>query len=105
MAGLLVGHYTHEEAACGVTAVISPESAVTGVDVRGSAPGTRELNLLSPENLVEKVQVVVLSAGSVFGLAASDGVVRWLPRRGKYYPAMTGSDAECITSRHSAPPP
>jgi len=47
-------------------------------DVRGAAPGTRETDLLEPVNLVEKVRAVVLSGGSAFGMAASDGVVRWL---------------------------
>jgi len=68
--GLIVGHYTDIDAVCGVTAVICPEGAVAGVDVRGSAPGTRETDLLDPINLVEKAQAVVLSGGSVFGLAA-----------------------------------
>ena len=80
--GLIVGHYTDIDAVCGVTAVICPEGAIAGVDVRGSAPGTRETDLLDPVNLVEKAQAVVLSGGSVFGLAASDGVVRWLSEHG-----------------------
>ena len=84
--GLIVGQYTDLDAACGVTAVICPEGAVTGVDVRGSAPGTRETDLLDPVNLVEKAQAVVLSGGSVFGLAASDGVVRWLSEHGYGFP-------------------
>jgi L-aminopeptidase/D-esterase-like protein len=84
--GLLVGHYTDLEALSGVTAVICPEGAVAGVDVRGSAPGTRETDLLRPENLVEKVHAVVLSGGSVYGLAASDGVVRWLSEHGFGFP-------------------
>lgn len=79
--GLLVGHYTDQDAACGVTVVICPEGAVAGVDVRGSSPGTRETDLLEPMNLVERVQAVVLSGGSVFGLSASDGVVRWLEEK------------------------
>lgn len=58
--------------------MLCPEGAVAGVDVRGAAPGTRETDLLAPVNLVEKVQAVVLSGGSAFGMAASDGVVRWL---------------------------
>ncbi len=84
--GLIVGHYTDIDAVCGVTAVICPEGAVAGVDVRGSAPGTRETDLLDPVNLVEKAQAVVLSGGSVFGLAASDGVVRWLSEHGYGFP-------------------
>jgi L-aminopeptidase/D-esterase-like protein len=80
--GLIVGHCTDIDAVCGVTVVICPEGAVAGVDVRGSAPGTRETDVLDPINLVEKAQAVVLSGGSVFGLAASDGVVRWLSEQG-----------------------
>jgi L-aminopeptidase/D-esterase-like protein len=86
VAGLIVGHFTDLKAASGVTAVICKEGAVAGVDVRGSAPGTRETDLLAPSNLVEKIQAIVLSGGSVFGLAASDGVVRWLSKRGIGYP-------------------
>ena len=83
---LIVGHFTDIDAVCGVTVVICPEGAVAGVDVRGSAPGTRETDLLDPLNLVEKAQAVVLSGGSVFGLAASDGVVRWLAEQGYGFP-------------------
>jgi L-aminopeptidase/D-esterase-like protein len=84
--GVLVGNYTDTDAVCGVTAVICPEGAVAGVDVRGSAPGTRETDLLAPLNLVEKAQAVVLSGGSVFGLAAADGVTRWLAEEGIGFP-------------------
>ena len=84
--GIKVGHYTDVSAACGVTVIICPEGAVAGVDVRGSAPGTRETDLLDPTNLVEKAQAVVLSGGSVYGLSASDGVVRWLSEKGYGFP-------------------
>ena len=84
--GLIVGHYTDIDAICGVTVVICPEGGIAGVDVRGSAPGTRETDLLDPVNLVEKAHAVVLSGGSVFGLAASDGVVRWLSEHGYGFP-------------------
>jgi L-aminopeptidase/D-esterase-like protein len=86
VAGLIVGHYTDKEAASGVTVMICAEGAVAGVDVRGAAPGTRETDLLEPLNLVDKVQAIVLSGGSVYGLAAADGVVRWLSKRGIGYP-------------------
>ena len=52
--GLIVGHYTDIDAVCGVTVVVCAEGAVAGVDVRGSAPGTRETDVLDPINLVEK---------------------------------------------------
>lgn len=86
VAGLRVGHYTDREAVTGLTVILCPEGAVTGVDVRGSAPGTRETDLLDPVNLVEKAQAVVLSGGSVYGLAVADGVVRWLSEKGFGFP-------------------
>jgi L-aminopeptidase/D-esterase-like protein len=86
VAGIIVGHYTDRAAASGVTVMICEAGAVAGVDVRGAAPGTRETDLLEPANLVDKVQAIVLSGGSVYGLAASDGVVRWLSKRGIGYP-------------------
>ena len=82
VAGIEVGHYTEGEAASGVSVVLCKEGAVGGVDVRGGGPCTRETDLLAPGNLVEKVQAVVLSGGSVYGLAAADGVVRWLSEKG-----------------------
>lgn len=84
--GIKVGHYTDTKAASGVTVILCPQGAVAGVDVRGAAPGTRETDLLAPLNLVEEVQAVVLSGGSVFGLAAADGVVRWLYEKGIGFP-------------------
>ena len=94
--GIRVGHYTDTAAACGVTVVICPDGAVAGVDVRGSAPGTRETDLLSPLNLVDKVQAVVLSGGSVYGLSAADGVVRWLADRGIGFPLEKGHVAPIV---------
>ncbi len=76
--GIFVGHHTDEQAASGTTVALCRQGAVAGVEVGGSAPGTRETDLLAPENLVEKVHAVVLSGGSVFGLCAADGVVRFL---------------------------
>ena len=84
--GILVGHYTDIQAVSGVTVIVAPKGAVAGVDVRGSAPGTRETDLLSPLNLVEQAQAVVLSGGSVFGLSAADGVTRWLAEEGYGFP-------------------
>jgi len=76
--GLQVGHAQNLEAATGCTVVLTPEGAVCGVDQRGGAPGTRETDLLRPMHLVEKVNAVLLTGGSAFGLAAADGVMRWL---------------------------
>jgi len=86
IAGILAGNYTDKTAACGVTVIVCKQGAVAGVDVRGSAPGTRETDLLDPINLVENVQAVVLTGGSAYGLAASDGVVRWLADRQLGFP-------------------
>jgi L-aminopeptidase/D-esterase-like protein len=96
VAGITVGHYTDTDAASGATAVICTEGAVTGVDVRGSAPGTRETDLLAPTNLVEKAQAVVLAGGSVYGLAAADGVVRWLAGKGIGFPLDKGHVAPIV---------
>lgn len=77
--GIKVGHWTSTSRPTGCTVVLAPpDGAVGGVDVRGSAPGTRETDLLNPENLVERVNAVVLSGGSAFGLDAASGVMRYL---------------------------
>jgi L-aminopeptidase/D-esterase-like protein len=94
--GIRVGHFSSREAASGVTVILVPEGAVAGVDVRGSAPGTRETDLLDPMNLVEKVQAVVLTGGSVYGLATADGVVKWLASRGCGFPLEGGQVAPIV---------
>jgi L-aminopeptidase/D-esterase-like protein len=96
VAGILVGSFTDTAAVSGVTVVLCTEGAVGAVDVRGAAPGTRETDLLAPENLVEKVQGIVLSGGSVYGLAAADGVVRWLSERGCGFPLGDGQVAPIV---------
>jgi len=80
--GISVGHYTDLENATGCTVVLCKDGAVGGVDVRGSAPGTRETDLLSPIAMVDRVHAVLLSGGSAFGLAAATGVVDYLEERG-----------------------
>lgn len=79
--GLKVGQVENPEAKTGVTVVIAEKGAVCGVDVRGAAPGTRETDLLSPINAMEKVQAVVLSGGSAFGLEAASGVMDYLEEK------------------------
>jgi L-aminopeptidase/D-esterase-like protein len=76
--GIEVGQAQDDEALTGCTVVMCRKGAVGGVDVRGSAPGTRETDLLNPINLVEKVHAVLLSGGSAFGLDAASGVMRYL---------------------------
>lgn len=73
--GLSIGCASDERALTGVTVVVPDGRAVCGVDVRGGGPGTRETDALSPENLVDAVDALVLAGGSVYGLAAADGVV------------------------------
>lgn len=81
--GIRVGHWTDERAATGCTVVLCGENgAVAGVDVRGGGPGTREIALLDPTCLVQRVHAVCLSGGSAFGLAAADGVMRYLEEQG-----------------------
>lgn len=81
--GIRVGQQQNEKAKTGVTVVMAPkDGAIGGVSVRGAAPGTRETDLLRPGNLVEYVHAVVLAGGSAFGLAAADGVMRYLAQTG-----------------------
>jgi L-aminopeptidase/D-esterase-like protein len=78
ISGIEVGHASDFDALTGVTAILCRKGAVAGVDVRGSAPGTRETDLLNPINMVEKVHAIVLAGGSAFGLDSASGVVRYL---------------------------
>ncbi len=82
VAGVLVGHAADTTALTGVTVVLTPMGAVGGVDVRGGAPGTRETDLLAPENMVQEVHAIALCGGSAMGLAAASGVVDWLREQG-----------------------
>lgn len=90
--GIRVGHATRDGDGrrTGCT-VIVPETACTaGVDVRGGAPGTRETDLLDPRNLVDKVDAIVLSGGSAFGLRTADGVMDGLADLGRGWPVGGG---------------
>jgi len=79
---VLVGHAQDDDALTGCTVVLTPNGAVAGVDVRGSAPGTRETDLMRPCNLVERIQAVVLSGGSAYGLDAASGAMQFLEEEG-----------------------
>lgn len=80
--GIRLGNAQNLEAATGCTVILCEEGAVAGVDVRGGAPGTRETDLLKPENYVEKIHGVLLGGGSAFGLDAAAGVMEYLEERG-----------------------
>jgi len=81
--GIKVGHYTDKEAATGCTVVLCERGAVGGVDLRGSATSTRQIDsLLCPTHVVERIHAVLLSGGSAFGLDAAGGVMRYLEERG-----------------------
>ncbi len=81
--GLRVGHYQRSGRGwlTGTTVVLTPLGTVGGVDVRGGGPGTRETDLLRPENLVSHVNAICLTGGSAYGLAAATGVMDLLAER------------------------
>src|SRR5918998_3326767 len=80
--GIRVGHHTLTERPTGCTVVLADgDGAVGGVSQRGGAPGTRETDLLGPSNMVDKVNAIVLSGGSAYGLDAAQGVVKYLEER------------------------
>ena len=83
--GIRVGHWTDLEGLTGCTVVLCPPGTVGSGEVRGGAPGTRETDALRPGTLVNEVHAVLLTGGSAFGLAAADGVARWLEERGVGY--------------------
>jgi len=96
--GVRVGHHTLTERPTGCTVIVFDSVATGGVSVRGSAPGTRETDLLDPSNLVDQVHAIVFSGGSAFGLDAASGVMRYLEERkvgfafgGAYVPIVPGA--------------
>jgi L-aminopeptidase/D-esterase-like protein len=88
--GVRVGHWTDAAARTGCTVVLLPEGTVASGEVRGGAPATREFALLDPSSLVSRIDAVVLAGGSAFGLAAGDGVMRWLEERGRGFATPAG---------------
>lgn len=84
--GIRIGHATDDENHTGCTVFLCPEQTVGSVDVRGPAPGSRETALLQPEKPVTNVNAVLLAGGSAFGLAAADGVMRYLAEQGIGHP-------------------
>ncbi|WP_304177951.1 P1 family peptidase [Phenylobacterium aquaticum] len=87
--GLQIGQAQDVAARTGVTVILPDNRAVASCDVRGGGPGTRETDALNPENLVDAVDAIVLAGGSVYGLAAADGVTAWLGARGRGYGLVT----------------
>ena len=83
VSGILVGQAADGNAATGVTVIVPETPCVCAVDVRGGGPGTRETDALAAETLVDRVDAVVLAGGSVYGLAAADGVTAALGAAGK----------------------
>jgi len=91
VAGLKVGQADDPKVRSGVTVILAEDRAVCAVDVRGGAPGTRETDALAPENLVDEADAVVLSGGSVYGLAAADGVTAVLGAAARGYRLATAA--------------
>ena len=81
--GILVGHYTLKERPTGCTVITSNSPFAAGVDVRGGAPGTRETDLLKAESTVDRINAILLSGGSAFGLDAASGVVKYMEEQGR----------------------
>jgi L-aminopeptidase/D-esterase-like protein len=88
--GVEVGHWTDLEARTGCSVVVLPPGTIASGEVRGGAPATREWALLDPLKMVDRVDAVMLSGGSAFGLAAADGAVGWLEERGRGFPTPAG---------------
>ncbi len=76
--GFSIGHWTDDRALTGCTVILCPQGTVGGCDVRGSSPGSRELALLASDKTMQEVHAVLLTGGSAFGLAAADGVMKYL---------------------------
>ena len=84
--GFRVGHARHAAAPTGCTVILCPEGTVAGVDVRGPAPGSRETALLAVDKPIARLDGLLFTGGSAFGLAAADGVMRYLAERGVGHP-------------------
>lgn len=90
IAGLRVGHWTDAQAATGCTVVLFPDGTVASGEVRGGAPVEREMALLEPSRLVNRLDGLLLTGGSAFGLAAADGVMRYCEEQGQGVPTQAG---------------
>jgi L-aminopeptidase/D-esterase-like protein len=88
--GFAIGHWTDAEGGTGCSVVIPPPGSRGGVDIRGGGPGTRETDVIGPLAGTSEVTAVLLTGGSAFGLAAADGVMRWLDENGRGYETPAG---------------
>ncbi len=88
--GVKIGHFTDRNKITGCTVILLPPGTVGGCEVRGGAPGTREVALLSPYKTVSEVHAILLTGGSAFGLAAADGVMRFLKEEGVGFKTQWG---------------
>jgi L-aminopeptidase/D-esterase-like protein len=88
--GLRVGHWTDTAARTGCTVALFPEGTVASGEARGGAPATREIALLEPTRTVSRLDALVLTGGSAFGLASADGAVRFCEERGMGFPTTAG---------------
>ena len=80
--GILVGHASDYDGLTGCTAILCEAGAAAGGDIRGSATGTEEWDLLHPHHVTERIHAVVLAGGSAFGLESASGVRRYLEQKG-----------------------
>nr|WP_249358819.1 P1 family peptidase [Nocardia cyriacigeorgica] len=88
--GVSVGHWSDPIGETGCTVLVLPEGTTASCEVRGGAPASRELDALAPDKTVVTVDAIVLTGGSAFGLAAADGVMRYLEERGRGVPTPGG---------------
>lgn len=88
--GVRVGHWSDPVARTGCTVALLPEGTVASAEVRGGAPASHELAVLEPGRTVERLDALVLTGGSAFGLASAGGVVRWCEERGLGFPTGAG---------------
>src|SRR5262245_7233011 len=109
VAGVRAAHWTGERT--GVTVLLLPAGTVGSGEVRGGAPATRESALLEPSRTVSTVDAIVFAGGSAFGLAAADGVMRFLSERARGYATAAGAvpivPAACVydlVEARGAPP-
>ena len=94
--GILVGQAEDRDGITGTTVVLAAAPATASVDVRGGAPGARETELLGADALVDRVDAVVLSGGSAYGLDAAGGVMDWLAAKGRGFAVGSASRSPAI---------